>query len=80
MMPFVVGLVFIIILLVISNVRIVPQATEFVIERRGVYYTTWETGLHFKIPVIDRIAKKISLTQSMPMMMISSLPIMFAKV
>ncbi len=53
----------IIVALLVSNVRIVPQATVFVIERLGAYYTTWETGLHFKVPIIDRIAKKISLKE-----------------
>lgn len=41
----------------------VPQATEFVIERLGTYYTTWETGLHFKVPLVDRVAKRISLKE-----------------
>ncbi len=53
----------IIVALLVSNVRIVPQATGFVLERLGAYYTTWETGLHFKVPIIDRIAKKISLKE-----------------
>ena len=41
----------------------VPQATEFVIERLGTYYTTWETGLHLKVPLVDRVAKRISLKE-----------------
>jgi len=53
----------IIVALLVSNIRVVPQATVYVLERLGAYYTTWETGLHFKIPVIDRIAKKISLKE-----------------
>jgi regulator of protease activity HflC (stomatin/prohibitin superfamily) len=52
-----------IILLVIRNVRVVPQATVFVLERLGAYHTTWETGLHFKLPIVDRVAKKISLKE-----------------
>ncbi|MBQ6700632.1 MAG: SPFH/Band 7/PHB domain protein, partial [Oscillospiraceae bacterium] len=43
--------------------KIVPQATVFVIERLGTYYATWETGLHFKIPFFDRIAKKVSIKE-----------------
>jgi len=39
------------------------QATEFVIERLGTYYTTWETGLHLKVPLVDRVAKRISLKE-----------------
>ena len=53
----------IVVALLVSNIRIVPQATVFVLERLGAYYTTWETGLHFKIPIIDRVAKKISLKE-----------------
>ena len=52
-----------VILLIIRNVRVVPQATVFVVERLGAYHATWETGLHFKIPIVDRIAKKISLKE-----------------
>ena len=45
---------------IISNIHIVPQAKAYVIERLGAYHATWGTGLHFKIPFIDRIAKKIN--------------------
>jgi len=45
---------------VIANIHIVPQAKAYVIERLGGYHATWGTGLHFKIPFIDRIAKKIN--------------------
>ena len=48
---------------IISCINIVPQARAYVIERFGAYYTTWSTGIHFKIPFIDRIAKKISLME-----------------
>ena len=51
------------IILLVTNVRVVPQATEFVTERLGTYYTTWETGLHFKVPLVDRVAKRISLKE-----------------
>ena len=56
-------LVVLFIILLVTNVRVVPQATEFVIERLGTYYTTWETGLHFKVPLVDRVAKRISLKE-----------------
>lgn len=52
-------LVLFILLVVISNIKIVPQAKSYVIERLGAYYTTWETGLHVKIPFIDRVAKVV---------------------
>ena len=48
------------IVIIISNINIVPQAKAYVIERLGGYHTTWNTGLHFKIPFIDRVAKKIN--------------------
>jgi regulator of protease activity HflC (stomatin/prohibitin superfamily) len=49
--------------LVAANVRIVPQATVYVVERLGAYNATWETGLHIKVPFFDRIAKKVSLKE-----------------
>ena len=49
--------------LVISNLKIVPQSQAFVIERLGAYYQTWKTGIHCKIPFIDRIAKRINLME-----------------
>ena len=51
------------IVIAISCVKVVPQATTFIIERFGAYKTTWETGIHFKWPVIDKVAKKISLKE-----------------
>ena len=69
-MPFeftglIVGLLFVLLVLVVLalNIKIVPQATVYVIERLGTYYATWETGLHFKIPFFDRIAKKVSIKE-----------------
>ena len=50
----------IVIILIISNIHVVPQARAYVIERLGAYHTTWGTGLHFKVPFIDKIAKKIN--------------------
>ena len=52
------------IVIIIKNVIIVPQANAYVIERLGAYHTTWETGLHVKIPVIDRVAKRVSLKEA----------------
>ena len=52
-----------IITIVGSNVRIVPQAVVYVVERLGAYQATWETGLHVKIPFIDRVAKKVSIKE-----------------
>ncbi len=52
-----------ILVVLICNVRIVPQATEYVIERLGKYQHTWGAGIHIKIPLIDRISKKITLKE-----------------
>ena len=49
--------------LLLANVRIVPQATVYVIERLGAYAGTWQTGLHVKIPIIDRVAKRVSIKE-----------------
>lgn len=57
-------LVLIIVVLVIVNTRIVPQAHAYVIERLGAYHSTWETGFHIAIPIFDRISKRISLKES----------------
>ena len=61
-----IGLIFIIavvIALVATNIRIVPQAQSYVVERLGAYQATWGVGLHIKIPLIDKIAKKVSLKE-----------------
>ncbi len=50
-------------ILIITNIRIVPQSNAFVIERLGAYQGTWNVGLHVKLPFIDRIAKKVSLKE-----------------
>lgn len=63
-MPFFITLFAIIILaIIIKNVRIVPQANAYVIERLGKYHATWDAGLHIKIPVLDRIALKTTLKE-----------------
>lgn len=54
----------ILLILVVSNVRIVPQANAYVIERLGAYMTTWQVGLHVKIPLIDKVAKRVSLKEN----------------
>ncbi len=56
-------LVLIAIIILVRNIRIVPQANAFVIERLGAYNTTWKVGLHFKIPFIENIAKKVTLKE-----------------
>ena len=53
----------IVLILVIPNIKIVPQAKSFVVERLGSYHATWQNGLHFKIPFIDAIANKVTLKE-----------------
>ena len=65
-MPFfILWLVLIVILIafIASNIVIVPQARAYVIERLGTYQGTWETGLHFKIPLFERVARKVTLKE-----------------
>ena len=52
-----------VLIVIARNIRIVPQAQAFVIERLGAYLTTWNVGLHVKVPLIDRISKQVSLKE-----------------
>lgn len=56
-------IVLIVIIVVVRNIRIVPQAHAYVIERLGAYYTTWGTGLHIKIPIVDRVHQNVTLKE-----------------
>ena len=56
-------LIFIILLILVSCIRIVPQAQAMVVERLGAYLETWNVGIHFKVPVIDRVAKRVLLKE-----------------
>ena len=56
-------LIIIVLIVLISNIKIVPQAHAFVIERLGAYHVTWSTGLHFKIPFIEKVARHVSLKE-----------------
>ena len=49
--------------LLVTNIRIVPQARAYVVERLGAYHGTWQVGLHFKVPLIDKISRKVSLKE-----------------
>ncbi len=53
----------IILIVLVSNVKIVPQAYTYIVERLGGYHTTWQTGLHFSIPIIDKVSKKINMKE-----------------
>lgn len=56
-------LIVIVLLILVRNIRVVQQANAFVIERLGAYHTTWNVGLHIKIPFIENIARKVSLKE-----------------
>ena len=53
----------VILLLLARNIRVVPQAQAMVVERLGGYKATWNVGLHFKVPILDRVAKKVVLKE-----------------
>ena len=59
----IVVLIIFILAVIVANIKIVPQAHAFVVERLGAFHASWGTGLHVKIPFLDRIAKKVSLKE-----------------
>ncbi|MFA9464516.1 MAG: SPFH domain-containing protein [Velocimicrobium sp.] len=62
--PILTGIIILIVLLLITScIKIVPQAYGYVIERLGGYQSTWSVGLHFKVPIIDRVARKVLLKE-----------------
>jgi len=52
-----------VVLFIIPNIKVVPQAKSYVVERLGSYLATWGNGLHLKIPFIDRISNKVTLKE-----------------
>lgn len=59
----IIGIVAVLLVILIANIQIVPQARAYVVERLGAYNATWHTGIHWKIPFIERVAKKVSLME-----------------
>ena len=57
------AIVLFLLLIVVLNIKIVPQSKAYVVERLGAYRATWETGLHVKIPFLERVAKVVSLKE-----------------
>ena len=53
----------IVVILLATNIKVVPQAYSYIVERLGAYQTTWGGGLHVKVPLIDKVAEKISLKE-----------------
>ena len=62
-MEIVIILVVVLFIIVISNISVVKQSQAFVIERLGAFQAVWGVGMHFKVPFIDRIARKVSLKE-----------------
>lgn len=62
-MPFLFIVIILLIFIAVSCIKVVPQAQSYIVERLGAYQETWNVGMHFKIPFVDRIAKKISLKE-----------------
>ncbi len=62
-MFFIFPLLLLVVIILVTNVKIVPQSQAYVIERLGAYLTTWKVGLNITIPFIDRIAKRVSLKE-----------------
>ncbi len=62
-MGFLIIILILVFVIIIPNIKIVPQSRCYVIERLGSYYTTWHNGLHIKIPFIDRISSSVSLKE-----------------
>lgn len=63
-MPLVLIILLILVLIIlIANIKIVPQAHSYIIERFGGYHASWGVGLHFKVPFVDRVAKKVNLKE-----------------
>ena len=62
-MEIIIALVVIFVILVWSTVRIVPQAQSYVVERLGAYQSTWDTGFHLKLPLIDKVARRVNMKE-----------------
>ena len=61
--PVVLVLILLLIIILVRNIRIVQQAKAYVVERLGAYKTTWNVGIHFKVPFIERVAKIVTLKE-----------------
>ena len=57
------AIVVLLLLVIISNISVVQQSRAYVIERLGAFHSVWSVGLHFKIPFIDRVARRVSLKE-----------------
>ncbi len=62
-MGLLVGFLVLIIIVLIANIKIVPQAHAYIVERLGAFHASWGVGLHFKVPVVEKVVKKVSLKE-----------------
>ena len=72
--PVVLVLILLFIVILVRNIRIVQQAKAYVVERLGAYKTTWNVGIHFKVPFIERVAKIVTLKEQVPSGVTPGLP------
>ena len=63
MMLFVIILILIVLIIAVRNIVVVQQSRAYVVERLGAFQTVWGVGLHFKVPFIDRVARRVSLKE-----------------
>ena len=61
----IIGIIVLVLVIVVLNIKIVPQPKAYVIERLGAYSTTWQTGIHFKIPFVEKVSKTVSLKEQL---------------
>ncbi len=62
-MPFIVILLIVAVCILLSCIKIVPQAQNYVVERLGAYQWTWDTGIHFKLPFVDKVARRVNMKE-----------------
>ena len=62
-MEYIIGIIVAIFIIIVANIKIVPQANAFILERLGAYRETWSTGVHFKVPFIERVAMRVNLKE-----------------
>ena len=59
----IIAIVVVLLLILVSCIKIVPQAQAYVMERLGAYQGTWSVGFHFKVPFLDKVARKVNLKE-----------------
>ncbi len=59
----IIGLILLLVIVLITRIKIVPQSNIYVVERLGAFYKAWETGIHFLVPFLDRVSRKVSIKE-----------------